>query len=275
MNPFWLLPEGPSMLGDSNASVFCCPARPNDETALLNLWSRRRFELVVVAPVRDALLIVVARHVRHVRCGQLRQHLPGKVRERERRARGIQLAGERMDDRNRQHSLALGQRGDRREDERPLHLSEALVVGEEERPVALDGTAGDEAELMTAQRRLAAPGRLEEPDSVHRSVPEELPAAAAKLVGATAIRRIHDGAAAPAVLGAVVVRLDLELGDGVRRNLDHLIGEALVARAVRVVVDTVELKVVRRIAEQYDRSVTRNGRTPWVISTMCFAARTP
>ena len=55
-----------------------------------------------------------------------------------------------------------------------------------------------------------------------------------------------DGAHGPSVFGAEVVGLDLELLHRVRRQLDHLVGEALVASAVGVVVDAVQDEVVER-----------------------------
>ena len=58
--------------------------------------------------------------------------------------------------------------------------------------------------------------------------------------------------AGAAVLGAHVVGDDLELLHRVRRRLHHLVREALVARAVGVVVDAVDQEVVERRAQAVD-----------------------
>ena len=80
-----------------------------------------------------------------------------------------------------------------------------------------------------------------------------------KLVRAAAERRVDDRAAGAAELGAEVVGLDLELLHRVRRHLHDLVGEALVAGAVRVVVDAVEDEIVQRAAQAVDveRGVAR------------------
>ena len=215
----------------------------------MNLWSIRTLNLSLSLRLRYSLLVVVAGDVRHVRLWQLGQDLAGEVGERKRRPGRVRLAGQRMHHRDAEDALPLRQRRDCREHQRALGLPEPLIVGEEERPIAIDGTAGDEAELIAAQRRLGAAGRLEEAGRVHRRVAEELPCAAAKLIGPRSVRGVDDGTAAAAVLGAVVVRLDLELGDRVGRDLNHLVREALVAGAVGVVVDAIELEVVRRVAK--------------------------
>ena len=63
---------------------------------------------------------------------------------------------------------------------------------------------------------------------------------------------VDGGAGGAAVLGALVVGDDLELGDGVRRDGDDLVVEALVAFAVGVVVDAVEQEVVEHAALAVD-----------------------
>src|SRR5271170_1361569 len=64
------------------------------------------------------------------------------------------------------------------------------------------------------------------------------------LVGSGADGRVDDRAAGPAIFGAIVVGLNLELLYGIRRRNDRLIRVALVRALVRVVIDSVELEVV-------------------------------
>ncbi len=63
---------------------------------------------------------------------------------------------------------------------------------------------------------------------------------------------VDHGAGRVVVLGAVVVGFDFELLNGVGAGLHHLVGEALVAGAVGVVVDAVEHEVVEFAALAVD-----------------------
>ena len=63
---------------------------------------------------------------------------------------------------------------------------------------------------------------------------------------------VDRGAGGAAVLGAFVVGDDLELGDGVGRDGDDLVVEALVALAIGVVVHAVEQEVVEHAALAVD-----------------------
>ena len=71
----------------------------------------------------------------------------------------------------------------------------------------------------------------------------------AQVVGAAAQAGADDGAARAPVLGAVVVRGHLELAHRVGRELHHLVGEALVAGAIGVVLGAVEHEVVEGTAQ--------------------------
>ena len=138
--------------------------------------------------------------------------------------------------------------------EKPVDLArlpQALVVAEEERLVLDDRAADDAAELVAVELRLAG-RRLEESGRVHARVAQELPAAAVERVGAAAVVDVDRRAGRAAVLGAHVVGDDLELADRVRRRLHHLVREALVARAVGVVVDAVDQEVVEGAAQAVD-----------------------
>ena len=64
------------------------------------------------------------------------------------------------------------------------------------------------------------------------------------LVGAGLDDGVHDGAVAAAEFGAVGVGLNLKLGDGVHRRLDHVSGAVEDVAQVRIVVDAVEQEVV-------------------------------
>ncbi len=165
---------------------------------------------------------------------------------------GVDLSGQRVLDRPAEDPLALLERRDAGEHQRLRDLPEAFVVGEEERAVPDDRPAEHETELVPDQLRLHAVGRLEEPDRVERVVAVELPERAAERVGAAAHRRVDDGAAGAAELGAEVVGLHLELLDRVGRHLHELVREALVAGAVGVVVHAVEDEAVDGAAEAVD-----------------------
>ena len=103
---------------------------------------------------------------------------------------------------------------------------------------------------------------LKKPVGVQLGVAEELPGVAVKLVGAAAVGDVDRRAGRAAVLGAHVVGDDLELADRVGRRLHHLVREALVARAVGVVVDAVDQEVVEGAAQAVDveRAFARRAR---------------
>ena len=71
-------------------------------------------------------------------------------------------------------------------------------------------------------------------------------------VGAAPVIDVDGRAGSAAVLGAHVVGDDPEFADRVGRRLHHLVGEALVARAVRVVVDAVDEEVIEHAAQAVD-----------------------
>ena len=106
--------------------------------------------------------------------------------------------------------------------------------------------------MIAAQGRLLSVRRLEVVGRVQRRVAEEFPRAAVDLIHAAPVRHVHRRAGGAAVLRALVVRDDAELADRVGRRLHHLVRKALVARAVRVVVDAVDQEVVERAAQAVD-----------------------
>ena len=71
-------------------------------------------------------------------------------------------------------------------------------------------------------------------------------------VGAAARSHVDGCAGRPAVLGALVIGHHVELRDGVGRDGDDLVVEALVALAVGVVVHAVEQEVVEHAALAVD-----------------------
>src|SRR3984893_5431685 len=72
------------------------------------------------------------------------------------------------------------------------------------------------------------------------------------LIGARLHDRVDDGAAHATIFRAIVAGDDFEFGDGVRRNLDNLRGEALVAGGVGVVVESVQQEIVVGAAHAVD-----------------------
>src|SRR5581483_5595742 len=85
-----------------------------------------------------------------------------------------------------------------------------------------------------------------------RGVTQEVVDRAVELVRPTAQAGVDDRAARAPVLGAEVVGLDLELLQRVGRGLHDLVREALVASAVKVVVNAVKHEVVERAAQAVD-----------------------
>ena len=171
---------------------------------------------------------------------------------RNRRVGGIDDAGLRVDDGDGQDASAVVERGQGREGPAALEVAEAFIVAEEEDAV-LDHRAADvAAELVLLERGLQECGRAGSEgvaDGVEIGVPKEVVRRAVQLVGARAHGDVDGGTAAAAVFSAVVVGDDLELGDGIRGGLRHLVRETLVAGAVGVVVHAVQQVVVVGAAE--------------------------
>src|ERR1700678_4384209 len=72
------------------------------------------------------------------------------------------------------------------------------------------------------------------------------------MVGTAKDTDVDDGSGGAAILCAVVVGFDAELGDGIGGGRNGLVGEALVRGAVGVVVETVEQEVVEFAALAID-----------------------
>ena len=153
---------------------------------------------------------------------------------------------------HREQALALRGRGQRGRRRLLAVLAEELDVAEEERPVLHDRAAHHAAELVAVEERLLAVGRLEEAGGVEVGAAHEVPGRAAEGVGAAGVGHVDGGAGRAAVLRAHVVGDHLELGHRVGRGLHHLVREALVARAVGVVVDAVDQEVVEGGAQAVD-----------------------
>ena len=114
------------------------------------------------------------------------------------------------------------------------------------------GPPSDAAELVAIERRLSASRGLKKPVAfidVSRRNSQALPCSRLR---AAAVVDVDGRAGGAAVLRAHVVGDDLELADRVRRRLHHLVREALVARAVGVVVDAVDQEVVEHAAQAVD-----------------------
>ena len=121
---------------------------------------------------------------------------------------------------------------------------ETFVIGEEERVVAADSPADRAAELILNEDRLLVLQGLEESGRVEIGIAQILEQRAVKLIGAALQGGVDDRPAGASELGAEIVGLDLEFRHGIGRDLRHLVGEALVAGAVGVVVDSIQDEIV-------------------------------
>ncbi len=180
---------------------------------------------------------------------------------RDRGASGVDLAGDGVLNRYDELAVEFVGGGDGVDAERLEDLAEAFVVDEVEELVLDDGTAEVDAELVAVEGGLAEgdnvsaatdEGGLEVAGCVEVGVAEELVDGGVEAVGSAVGGDVDGGAGGAAVLCALVVGDDLELGDGVGRDGDDLVVEALVALAVGVVVHTVEEEVVEHAALAVD-----------------------
>jgi hypothetical protein len=183
------------------------------------------------------------------------------VRDRNPGSGGVGLAGEGILDRDDEDAVELVESGERQDGEGLENLAEAFVVEEEEEPVFADGAAEVETVLVAIEGGLlegdddagaAGVGGLEEACGVEVGVAEELVEGGMILVGSAVGGHVDGGAGGASVLGALVIGDDLELGDGVGRDGDDLVVEALVGLSVGVVVETVEQEVVEHGALAVD-----------------------
>ena len=125
------------------------------------------------------------------------------------------------------------------------NTAETFVIDEEECFVLHHGTAESSPELILIERGLLAVCRTEKSACVEDRVAIELPGFAVKLIGAALDRCVDDCSGGASELRTIVAGLDSELGQGIRVHLDYLIGKALVAGAVSVVINTVQQKIVQ------------------------------
>ena len=164
---------------------------------------------------------------------------------------GVDLAGVRVLDRDGEDSVALVRRRHRQVRQGRGLAPQGFEIGKEERLVLDHRSAEHAAELVLLEDRLAV-GRLEIPHRIQVRIAQELPCRAVKLIGAALQRHVDNGAAGAPVFGAEVVGLHLELGDRVGTQLDGLVGVALIAGVVGVVVHAVHLKIVEGAALPVD-----------------------
>src|SRR5262249_34603490 len=129
---------------------------------------------------------------------------------------------------------------------------ETFVIKEEEGAVFYDWSSESESELVANERWFDASSRLEEADGIEHGIAMIFPQTAVKLIGPGAVRCVDHGAGAASEFRAISVGLDLELLDGVRRDLDDLARKALIAGAIRIVVDAIQQEVIDRIAQPVD-----------------------
>ena len=128
----------------------------------------------------------------------------------------------------------LVQRRNSRGEGRVRDLANTFIVCEEEGVVLPDGTAEGGAELVANEDGLlgrageGVGGRGEGADCIEDGVAEIVVSFAVEGVGAAAYADVDDGTGGTTIFGAVVIRFDAELGDGVGGGGDGLIGEALI-----------------------------------------------
>ncbi len=123
-----------------------------------------------------------------------------------------------------------------------LTNAQAFVVPEKKHLVLDDGAAQGKSELVLLVRLLTE--LVEAVDGIKLFIAQKLPEVAVDLVGARLDDGVHDRAIAAAEFSAVGIGLDLELGDGIDRRLDHIGGTVEHVAQVRVVVDAVEQEVI-------------------------------
>src|SRR5215469_7051409 len=114
--------------------------------------------------------------------------------------------------------------------------TESFVISEEEELVPEDRPAEVAAELVLYQSGLQPSHRLKEANGVEFGVAQEIPRRAMEIVGAAANAGIDDGTRRAPVLGAVVVGVEPEFLNCIRRCLHYLIGETLITGPVGVIV---------------------------------------
>ena len=164
----------------------------------------------------------------------------------------VDFAGVGVADGDAEVALAHGERGKRGVGDGAADAAVAFVVAEDEHLVFDERSAHGGAELILDQRGLLIVDGLEEAGGVERGVAQVLPDGGVEFVGAAADGGVDDSAAGAAEFGREVVGFEAKLLDGVRGDLDDLIGEALVRGAVGVVVDAVDDEVILRTAHAVD-----------------------
>src|SRR6185295_4922076 len=129
-----------------------------------------------------------------------------------------------------------------------VDAAEAFVVGEEEHFLLQDRATESATELILIEGQSAAADGLKEAGGVEHGVAEELPGLTVKLVCSALDSGIDDSAGGAAIFGAVVVGFHLEFGERIGIGLNDLVGKALVAGAVGVVVDAIQQEIVELAA---------------------------
>lgn len=198
---------------------------------------------------------------------QVVQHFPGERRDlqfRDGGVRGVDFSRLRISHHHGQKALAVCHGGKAGTDAVSLQHAEAFIVAEEKDPVLDDRTADCGAELVLMKHRLQeVGGSLAEgvTGCVERGIAEKVIRSAVKCIGAGTHGDVDGGAAALAILCAVVVGDHFKFRDGVGRRLLYLIREALVAGSVGIVVDAFEQVVVVGAAKTiHDEGTFAAGR---------------
>src|SRR5215472_2944369 len=131
-------------------------------------------------------------------------------------------------------------------------LPETFIVGEDEDLVLPDGAAERAAELVADELRLLIGYRLNGTDGIQARVANVVPRATMEVICAAAGLYVDNRARHAAIFGGVIVGLQAELVDSVRRWRDVLILEALVRGPVIRVLKTVEHELVELRAHAVD-----------------------
>ena len=126
------------------------PRRPNAVSRGLSCRSTLRAHLGGVVGLLAEQHVVV-RRAAATRLRQIVQHLSREAAHRDRRARGIRLAGQRIAHIDGQDALPLRQRRDGREHVGAARLLQHFEVGEEERAILENRPAQHTAELVAIE----------------------------------------------------------------------------------------------------------------------------
>ena len=149
-----------------------------------------------------------------------------------------------------------------------LDLAGTFIVTEGEGVVFPNRSPERAAKLIADQDRLLRLARewigrrRERPNRIENGIADVVIGLTVKLICAAANADVHNCTRGATVLRTVVVRLDTELGDSIRRRRNRLVRKSLVRCAISVVVEPVKKKVVElaALAVHIERGVATRVR---------------